>query len=932
MAVFLKKYKINILIIFIFLILPYIFFKDTFKLNSVILGSGDPTAITIPLRQLIADLIKNLEMPFWNQYNFSGYPLLALPEVGPLYPITLILYLIFPVTLAYNFSILLHYSLAGIFMYLFLNEYKLEKLASFSGGLIFMFSGVMITHRSHQNILYTLIWFPLILLFIEKFRKSKRVEFILLASVFYSFSFFAGNTQFFLYGSIVLFLFIIYYSFIYAGIKNYYFSLSFLIFIIGIVLSIVQLVPSYEFLLNGIRGEIDFGYFSSFSFNPILLPVLFFPYIFGNTFYPLGDVPVYFGPWNYAEMIIYFGIITIPLLIFGFFRKDKHKYFWIFILVFSFLLVMGEHTPIYKLMYHIPLFNMFRGPARNWFEFGLAFSILAGFGFDHFIKIDKNKIRKITLAVIICIILIISGFLIFYFLVNNNLIRFGSITDTFKQSIQLTNYSIYIPLAIMSLLVVTLFIVLFKKNNFVYMILILLIFLDLFSMGHYFESNSDNRHLFNKIENTPEISFLKKDEDYFRILPLVPGVSGCLFNNNKNIHLKSAAITGASGILLADYHYITGINEYSDNTPQLYSLLKNNNILSMLNTKYVILPEQEDSLAFLNTIDKVYGNADKQIIKKNSYENAELKNVKILENKSILISGKRDTLKVFKIPVSVEENQDYNVSFEIKTYGKINDILYVDFYSEGYDNAEQEFILEPVDIGDEFANYKKIINSGDVPDNKIFLRIFTYADAKIEIKNLTASEVIRYNNYEIVYNENNALILENENFIPRFHFVENIIETDDIEKTRSILWENNVIFETDRFNPKTTAIVQDLDFTRRLFNVEKAEVVIDEYKNNMVKINTNSDDDAFLIFSDNYYPGWKAYIDNKETKIYITNGILKGIYIPKGHHEVIFKYLPTYFLVSSIISISGFIITISVVVMLTTINRKRKTNPLTIIS
>lgn len=111
---------------------------------------------------------------------------MANPQAGIFYPITFILDLIFPLTVSYNLSILIRYSLAGIFLYLFLNEYSLNKLASFTGSHIFMFSGTMISHRSHPQILYTVVWFPLILLFLGKFRKSERFEFVLASSTFYS--------------------------------------------------------------------------------------------------------------------------------------------------------------------------------------------------------------------------------------------------------------------------------------------------------------------------------------------------------------------------------------------------------------------------------------------------------------------------------------------------------------------------------------------------------------------------------------------------------------------------------------------------------------------------------------------------------------------------------------------------------------------------
>ena len=124
-----KRNKVNIILIIIFLLLPWLFFNDSIKIGSVIFGAGDPNYNTLPLWDLIVNSIKNGEFPFWNRYIYSGFPLFANPQTSILYPVLWILYFIFPLSVAYNISILLHYSLAGIFTYIFLNRYKLDKLA-----------------------------------------------------------------------------------------------------------------------------------------------------------------------------------------------------------------------------------------------------------------------------------------------------------------------------------------------------------------------------------------------------------------------------------------------------------------------------------------------------------------------------------------------------------------------------------------------------------------------------------------------------------------------------------------------------------------------------------------------------------------------------------------------------------------------------------
>lgn len=70
----------------------------------------------------------------------------------------------------------------------------------------------------------------------------------------------------------------------------------------------------------------------------------------------------------------------------------------------------------------------------------------------------------------------------------------------------------------------------------------------------------------------------------------------------------------------------------------------------------------------------------------------------------------------------------------------------------------------------------------------------------------------------------------------------------------------------------------------------EGKVFVEEERNGYLKARTNSSDEQFLIFSQNYLPGWKAYVDGQEVSAYKVNTIFGGIFVPAGEHEVRFEY------------------------------------------
>jgi uncharacterized membrane protein YfhO len=46
------------------------------------------------------------------------------------------------------------------------------------------------------------------------------------------------------------------------------------------------------------------------------------------------------------------------------------------------------------------------------------------------------------------------------------------------------------------------------------------------------------------------------------------------------------------------------------------------------------------------------------------------------------------------------------------------------------------------------------------------------------------------------------------------------------------------------------------------------------------------------VVADAHYPGWKAYVDGRETEIFYTDVAFRGVVIPAGRHKIVMRFEP----------------------------------------
>ena len=167
------------------------------------------------------------------------------------------------------------------------------------------------------------------------------------------------------------------------------------------------------------------------------------------------------------------------------------------------------------------------------------------------------------------------------------------------------------------------------------------------------------------------------------------------------------------------------------------------------------------------------------------------------------------------------------------------------------------------------------------------------------------------NEHNIVYQFEDIYIHENYDVYPRAFLVNNFktVEKDTAQeylvKNPDFNLRQNVILEEELSNELINQL--ELSKDNKINNVN-----IVSYKTNNVLIETSNYDASILILTDVYYPGWKAFIDGTETKIYRADGLVRAVFVPEGDHTIEFVYLPESYTIGITISLITALILVAI--------------------
>jgi len=239
-------------------------------------------------KQFLVESLRAKEIPLWNPYLFGGVPFLAAGQHSALYPFS-ILFLILPLERAFGIFVALQLALAALAMFVFARVLGVSRFAATISAITYAFSAFFFVSVTFPMVIAAAAWLPAILacaeLVIRAKDSARQVFYALLGAIFLGIQFLAGHIEISMYILIVTAFFSAW-----RGIETFEVSKTSKVWaliasmtIVGIALGAVQLVPLYELVQNNFRsGSASYHDVIGWAYPLKQIVTFFIPDFFGN--------------------------------------------------------------------------------------------------------------------------------------------------------------------------------------------------------------------------------------------------------------------------------------------------------------------------------------------------------------------------------------------------------------------------------------------------------------------------------------------------------------------------------------------------------------------------------------------------------------------------------------------------------------------------
>jgi hypothetical protein len=872
-------------------------------------------------------------LALWDNLLWSGFPLAADGTWQAWYPLRH-LFRLLPIGWDFNGYVLSVYVLSSSFTYGYVYALTRSWLAGAAAGIVFGMSGFMIGHIGTTSLIHTAMWHPLIMWSMERLRRSFSAPWVGIGAGAVGNCVLAGHFQVALYSLV--------FSFLYALVsgKNAatswarYMASVCLVFLLGVGLSAILVLPAMEFSGLSARDAMSFDGFASPALPINQLFQIFFPYLLGGGAPPIYGT-IYFGAPSIGELSGYAGLLPWILASITLFSREKRRLciFFFAVILFSIIISLGNATPLAKILYQVPYLNKFRVPARHLFEMNFAVSVLTGMGI-YLIHSKKVQLGQI-----------ISGSALFFLIIGIALICIQIWYPEYGKSAGIrnvvlpkmfSNHAIVIPLVILLLSNGILFfwrrsLSSLRRRGFI----LITILLNMWSFAWFFEWE-DMAFPLAYLGERPYAEKLKMElaQNRQRMAP-IDEYASALLPPNMSKYYEIPSANGYGPLVLKRYQELSGIQEPGTLRDGSF-LTRDNHSFDILAIRYVLstrpgrTPEASSSPWSKNNLAMMLGSAC----------NVTFPNRWRIEIPSAFPADRLGVVSMMGCSTDIKQGAAVlRLAFTEENGRKSHTFL-----RAGIETSEWAHECEHVkpSVRHELANIFTTFVAGGCKGHDYWASIPLAGGnfSAIDLEWTGMPGFITIHKISLFSEDTNQhfLLEKNDAFFSdrdKWKLVEKIGETEIYENLHAMprAWlasevisapangilkaiHTSVLPDGRRYRPEKTALVEEPLSVRIEGEDSPSSAEVVQLSNMSIQVRTKSRHPRFLVVSDVYYPGWVAAIDGMPTRIFRTNYALRGVMIPEGEHMVSFQFRPRSLFLGAILSgLSTFLIIIAGIVV-----------------
>jgi len=343
----------------------------------------------LPYKTFLGRSLAEGHLPLWMPDVFSGIPLLASIEAGPLFPPHALLYGLLDPYTALGLSLCLEIFAAALGAWFLARRLGAGPVPALLAGLAFSWSGFMVTHVRHLNMHASAAVLPWLLLALERLLASRGRRGGVTLALLMTLLVLAGHPQIVFIACLLLGARLLAHwlrrDWPAAWRDRLREGVSFALACgLGLAAAAVQLMPTWAYTQQSL-GQVEptWAYAAAFPCPPRDLLALIWPPLVGSMetwdYASQQASTIAWGNYGYGGVVAL--VMIIPALALG--LRRRAVWFWAVALIVSLLLVIGPHTPLYHLAWAwIPGMKLFRFPTRFLLVSAMALAVLGALGFE----------------------------------------------------------------------------------------------------------------------------------------------------------------------------------------------------------------------------------------------------------------------------------------------------------------------------------------------------------------------------------------------------------------------------------------------------------------------------------------------------------------------------------------------------------------------